>query len=144
MGKMIITCWLRVLINSINVWIDISLKINKKSEGVMWYIRHQSFPTKWLPIDLPFWNSSTLGYQKNKSNGVRTIDAFSRVLVLLYRAFICSFVLLLLKSSVDSHTFLFQTFIYRNFGQKRRFCSISTRLWWTDGRTYATDGHTLL
>ena len=49
---------------------------------------------------------------KNKSNGVRTIDAFSRVLVLLYRTSICSFVLLLLKSSSDSHTFLFQTLIY--------------------------------
>ena len=59
--------------------------------------------------------------QRNKSNGVQTIDAFSRVLVLLYRTFICSFVLLLLKSSSDSHTFLFQTLIYRNFGQKRRF-----------------------
>ena len=79
-----------------------------------------------------------MGY-KNKSNVVQTIDAFSRVLVLLYRTFICSFVLLLLKSSSDSHTFLFQTLIYRNFGQKRRFWSISTRLWRTDR---PTDGRT--
>ena len=64
----------------------------------------------------------------NKSNGVRTIDAFSRVLVVLYRTFICSFVLLLLKSSSDSHTFLFQTLIYCNFGQKRRFFTISLRV----------------
>ena len=78
---------------------------------------------------------------RNKSNGVRTIDAFSRVLVLLYRTFICSFVLLLLKSSSDSYTFLFQTLIYRNFGQKRRFWSISTRLWRTDGPTDRRTDH---
>ena len=64
---------------------------------------------------------------KNKSNGVRTIDAISLVLVPIYRTSTCSFELLLLESSSDSHTFLFQTLIHRNFGQKRRFCSIPTR-----------------
>ena len=86
------------------------------------------------------WNDSVQKKRlKNKSNGVRTIDAFSRVLVLLYRTFICSFVLLLLKSSSDSHTFLFQTLIYRNFGRKRRFSCLTDQR--TDGRM---DGHTLL
>ena len=62
---------------------------------------------------------STL-YQ-NKSNGVRTIDAIFLKLVPLYRTSTCSFELLPLKSSSDSHTFLFQTLVYRNFGQNRRF-----------------------
>ena len=92
----------------------------------------------------PNYHRYATSVMRNKSNGVRTIDAFSRVHVLLYHTFICSFVLLLLKSS-DSHTFLFQTLIYRNFGQKWRFCSISTRLWRTDGQTNEpTDRHTLL
>ena len=47
----------------------------------------------------------------NKSNGVRTIDAFSLVLVPLYHTFTCSFVLLPLKSSSDYPTFLFNTLI---------------------------------
>ena len=56
----------------------------------------------------------------NKSNGVRTIDAISLELVPLYRTSTCSFELLL-ESSSDSHTFLFQTLIYRNFGQNGDF-----------------------
>ena len=50
------------------------------------------------------------GYN-NKSNGVRTTDAFSLVLVPLHHTFTCHFVLLLLTSNSDSHTFLFQTLI---------------------------------
>ena len=82
-------------------------------------------------------------YDGNKSNGVRTIDAISLVLVPIYRTSTCSFELLLLESSSDSHTFLFQTLIHRNFGQKRRFFAISTRVWRTDGPTdRRTDGWT--
>ena len=50
----------------------------------------------------------------NKSYGVWTIDAISLVLVPIYRTSTCSFELLLLESS--------------NFGQKRRFFAISTRV----------------
>ena len=64
----------------------------------------------------------------NMSNGVRTVDAISLELVPLYRTSTCNFELLPLKSRSDSHTFLFQTLVYRNFGQKRRFCAISTRV----------------
>ena len=49
--------------------------------------------------------------RKNKSNGVRTTDAFSLVLVQLYHTFTCSFVLLICKSSSDCPTFLFQALI---------------------------------
>ena len=57
--------------------------------------------------------------------------------------FTCSVVLLLLKSSSGSHTFLFQTHIYLNFGQKRHFFMISTCVWPTDRRTDGrTDGPT--
>ena len=66
--------------------------------------------------------------QVNKSNGVRTIDAIFLEFVPFYRTSTCSFELLPLKSSSDSHTFLFHTLVYRNFGQKRRFCAISTRV----------------
>ena len=45
-----------------------------------------------------------------------------------YCTFICSFVLLLLESSSDSHTFLFKTIIYPKSGQKWHFCKISTRV----------------
>ena len=75
------------------------------------------------------------GIIQNKSNGVRTINAISLEFVPFYRTSTCSFELLLLKSSSDIHTFQFQTIIYRSFGQKRRFCAISTRVWRTDGRT---------
>ena len=64
----------------------------------------------------------------NKSNGVRTIDAFSLVLVRLYHTFTYSFVLLLLKSSSNCPTFLFQTLIQLNFGQKQHFYMVSTRV----------------
>ena len=74
----------------------------------------------------PKYDTGTI--ELNKSNGVRTIDAISLDFVPLYSTTTCSFQLLLLKSSSDSHTFLFQTLIYRNFGQKRRFCAISTRV----------------
>ena len=37
-----------------------------------------------------------------------------------------SFVKLLLRSSLDSHTFLFQTYTYLNLDQNQRFCIIST------------------
>ena len=73
----------------------------------------------------------------NKLNGVWTIDAFSYVRVPLYRTFSCSSLVLLLKSKSDSHISLFQTLSYRNFGQKRWFCTISTRAtdWQMDGQT---------
>ena len=40
--------------------------MNKKSEGVMKYIRYQIFPTKWFPIDFKFfvhspWYSRKVG-----------------------------------------------------------------------------------
>ena len=60
----------------------------------------------------------------------------------LYRTLTCTSVLLLLllKSSSDSHTFLFQTLVYHNFYQKRRYRTISTHVRWMeglmDGRTH--------
>ena len=57
-----------------------------------------------------------------------TYHKYAVSVVPLYCTSTCSFELLLLKSSSDSHTFLFSTLIYRNFGQKRRFCAISTRV----------------
>ena len=62
------------------------------------------------PVPSPlFW--ATVRSDYNKSNRVQTTDAFSLVLVPLYHTFTCSFVLLLLTSNSDSHTFLFQTLI---------------------------------
>ena len=57
----------------------------------------------------------------NYPNRFWTIHAFLLVLVHLYRTFTCSFVLLLLKSNSDSHTFLFQSHIYLNFLSKTAF-----------------------
>ena len=44
----------------------------------------------------------------NKSNGVRTTDAFSLVLIPLYHTFTCIFVLLILTSSSNSHDTCFR------------------------------------
>ena len=49
---------------------------------------------------------------------VWTINTFLLVFVPLYRTCTCSFVRLILRSSSDSHTFLFQTLIFLNFGEK--------------------------
>ena len=87
---------------------------------------HESSP-QWKLFLRKSLSSAACG-ETNKSNGVRTIYAISLKLVPLYRTSTCSFELLPLKSSSDSHTFLFQTLVYRNFGQKRRFCAISTRV----------------
>ena len=46
------------------------------------------------------------------------MDAISLELVPPYRTSPCSFELLPLKSSSDSHNFLFQTLVYRNFGHQ--------------------------
>ena len=50
-----------------------------------------------------------------------------------------SFVKLLLRSSLDSHTFLFQTYIYiyiyLNLDQNQRFCIISTEMTDKDRQT---------
>ena len=61
----------------------------------------------------------------NKSNRVRTIDAFSLVLVLLLLLVILSYYYYI---SSDSYTFLFQTLTYLNFGQKPHLNMISTRV----------------
>ena len=47
----------------------------------------------------------------NKSNRVRTIDAFSGVLV-LQLVFVLVFVLVLLKSSLDCHNFMYSNLLY--------------------------------
>ena len=74
----------------------------------------------------------------NKSNRVRTIDAFSCVLVLqilLVIFFTQCFVLLLLKCSSNCLVLTFHTLTYPYFAQNRYFFMISTHLWPTDGRT---------
>ena len=77
-------------------------------------------------------------WEINKSNKVRTLDAFSCVLVLqlvLVIFYTHCFVLLLLKCSLDCLTFTFHTLTYLYFSQNRHFFMISTRLWLTDRRT---------
>ena len=62
-GEMKIARWFRGLKYSINVCIDILLKLEKKSEVPMKYIWHEIFPTKRFPIDLKFFVHS-LGYRR--------------------------------------------------------------------------------
>ena len=65
-----------------------------------------------------------------------TYHKYAVSVVPLYCTSTCSFELLLLKSSSDSHTFLFSTLIYRNFGQKRAILTCLTQMdQWIDRQT---------
>ena len=99
--------------------------------------------------------------QVNKSNRVRTIDAFSLVLVLITDYYNFLILLYYYYNGSDSYTFLFKTLTYLNFGQKRHLNMISTCVRRMDGQTdgrmdgqtngqtdiltdRSTDGHSLL
>ena len=53
----------------------------------------------------------------NRLNGVWTSDAFLLIILPLNHTLICDFAHLLFKSRSNSHSFLFQIFIYVDFCQ---------------------------
>ena len=135
-------------------WVSLLTHFRINFLGIYWGL----FGARWSHLGDPWgcfdWYRVHLKkiWIENKSNRVRTIDAFSCVLVLqilLVIFFTQCFVLLLLKCSFNWLTFTFHALTYLYFAQNRHFFMILTRLWPTDGPTDQrtdgpTAGHTLL